>query len=559
MPPSAISPRPTAFRLFLHSPLSSPASSTHFNSVSQVWFQNRRAKTKQQAKKAEAAVAAGGTSNNSPNPDDMAVSDPAALATALDDDDDEPKDEDALSPALPPSPLPPQQATDETASEQLPASAPSDLMVKPTEGEQVSVTPESRRGSIAPPPLPAWATSPASGSSTPAISSAAPTMPPQSALTSPDPMLPAHTGAPHMRNPSAPAPPNAYPHSHIASADLYAQRRTSLPVSSLSAPHAPGRISNMGGLRRYDPSIRRRSTDMGRLLAHPYAHIAGNANGQNHAGLGTFPEGEEAAHPPQPLRRPPFMPRSSMPFLATGPNRTMQLGPHPNAHPHALTHPLVPTQQGPHPQLAPRQYDISPIQVASPHTPHAFPGMQDYSLFPRHSIDGSALGLSQAHPHMSHASGLVHALDDPVAATYHASMDMGGGIAPHDPRPYAISQRPLAPPVPGPLPSPNFQFGNPFAPTTTTAGSGPSSAGASASGTPPHGTSPSLLALPRRASEGGASDADTEESSSGGQLSRFGSVASLGAGSEVSYTSAFTSDGGHVEADDLCASRRASW
>ena len=141
----------------------------------------------------------------------------------------------------------------------------------------------------------------------------------------------------------------------------------------------------------------------------------------------------------------------------------------------------------------------------------------------------------------------------PVAAAY--EMDMA--VSPHDPRPYALSQRPLAPPVPGPLPSPNFQSGNPFAPAPSSAGS---SGGNSASNTPPHGASPPMLALPRRASAGGASDADTEESSSG-PLSRFGSIASVGAGSEMSWTSAFTSDGGHVDPEEanVCASRRESW
>ena len=82
----------------------------------------------------------------------------------------------------------------------------------------------------------------------------------------------------------------------------------------------------------------------------------------------------------------------------------------------------------------------------------------------------------------------------------------------------------------------------------------------SVSGTPPHGASPPLQE--RRRSEGGVSDADTEESSVPGQLSRFGSIASIGAGTEVSWTSALTSDGGHVDIEDpskICANRRQSW
>lgn len=302
----------------------------------------------------------------------------------------------------------------------------------------------------------------------------------------------------------------------------------------------------MGLPRRggFDPSVRRRSID-NRMLAHPYMHVAANANGQGSNAHGALLEGDEVAqHPQQMMRRPQLVPRPA-PFV----NAQHHAGQgHP---PHAHSLPIVPSQAQ-HTQLPnQRQYDISPIPVGvSPHTSmyNGSPG-QGYDLFaPRHSIDGSALGLMQAHAHMHMG---MHGPDAPLNAGMDGSdsFSVGMGIGPHDGRGYAISQRPIPPPVPGPLPSPNFSFGNPFVPGANS--SNPSSH----SGTPPNGSSPSLLSLPRRASEGGASDADTEESSAG-PLSRFGSVASLG-GSEVSWTSAYTSEGG--EDANICASRRESW
>ncbi|RPD63963.1 hypothetical protein L227DRAFT_543015 [Lentinus tigrinus ALCF2SS1-6] len=505
----------------------------------QVWFQNRRAKTKQQAKKAEAAATANG---GKPPADSSSTAtspyDPLAIAPCPDaDEDDETKDEDALSPALPPSPLPPQSSED-TSPEETAIPLPSAASHSNANVDQLpNSTPDSRRGSIAHPvPLATWA------SSSPSTSSAPPTAPPppsaaatSSTLGSPD--LSGHVNA-HVR--LSTHPPSANSHTHLTVPDSAFLRRGSLPASALSSTLGHGRMAPTLQKRGFDPSARRRSTDMGghRMMAHPYAHVAASANSQGMNAHATLNEGDELLHAQQPIRRPQLAPRLSAPFPHQG-NNAM------SGHPHSM--PIVPSQRQQLPNQ--RHYDVSPIHVVSPHSPvyHQNAPGQGYDMFaPRHSIDGSALSLMQAQAHMNMGmhGQMNTGLDNGDA--------FGMSMSAHDGR-YAISQRPIAPPVPGPLPSPNFSFGNPFVP-----GSSSNSSSNSASGTPPNGSSPSLLSLPRRASEGGVSDADTEESSAG-PLSRFGSVASLG-GSEVSWTSAYTSEGapGEGEEANICGSRRES-
>ncbi|KAI0743750.1 hypothetical protein C8Q80DRAFT_1122152 [Daedaleopsis nitida] len=500
----------------------------------QVWFQNRRAKTKQQAKKAEAAAVAG--SKLSSDDPSASSSNPAAADGDDDDDDDDDdlKDEDDPSPALPASPQPP-HISEETSPDNSASSAPSEATLSnATESES---PPDSRRGSIAHPnSLPNWPGSSPSASSASATASA-----PSPSSTIPSPTISGHASA-HLRLSTHPPSTTPYSHTHLAPPDLYSQRRTSLPVASLSPSLGHG--TRLGLQKRgFDPSVRRRSID-NRMSAHPYMHVAANVNGQGNNPHSALIEGDQpASHPQQMMRRPQLMPRLSAPFASNPHQGHSAQGAH--------SMPVVPSQLS-RPQLGnQRQYDISPIPVGISPSVYNGAGGQGYDLFaPRHSIDGSALGLMQAHAQMNIA---MHGAN----AQMNSGMDgsetysMGMGIAPHDTRGYVLSQRPIQPPVPGPLPSPNFSFGNPFVPGANS--SNPSSH----SGTPPNGSSPSLLAVHRRTSEGGASDADTEESSAG-PLSRFGSVASLG-GSEVSWTSAYTSEGGHEgEEANICASRRES-
>ncbi|KAL1937490.1 hypothetical protein VTO73DRAFT_13142 [Trametes versicolor] len=182
----------------------------------------------------------------------------------------------------------------------------------------------------------------------------------------------------------------------------------------------------------------------------------------------------------------------------------------PQLHPHHLrahSQPVLPSQAAQQRvQLAQRQ----PVALSHSQGYNQPPAHAGYDFFAlHHSIDGTARGLMQAHAQMN-----MH-------------MDTGGDTF-NSMASYALSQRPAT--IPGPLPSPNFSFGNSF-----TGGSSSSSTSNSASGTTPNGTSPPLLSL-RRTRESSMSDGDTEESS-GVPLSRFGSNPSI-VGSEGSWTRA---------------------
>ncbi|KAH9855158.1 hypothetical protein C2E23DRAFT_724681 [Lenzites betulinus] len=492
----------------------------------QVWFQNRRAKTKQQAKKAEAA-----SSTKS--------SDPAAPRAEGDEDDDA-EDADEPPSALPPSPLPPQSsedATDEDFATADSASADANASVL-QDNDQSNSASDSRRGSLA---QSGWSPAPPAPAS-PSVSTAPPPSltAPSSALSSPNPAN--HVNNTHVRLPTH--PPSSYSHNHLAPTEIYSQRRTSLPPSlSSNGLGADMGLNMVSGFRRrggYDPNARRRSTDLGghRIVAHPYISVAQSANGPHHL----YVEGEDGGlH--QAGRRPMLAQRASAPFVSNmhSPNAQAMHSPQPHGHhPHALSQPILPTQAQQRGHLAPRpHFDMSPVPVSLSHSQgYNQPVIQHgYDLFaPRHSIDGSALGLSQAHAQMSLGASPLH------GAGIDSGFSMGLGIAGGN---YAISHRPPPPAIPGPLPSPNFSFGNPF-------GSSSSSTSNSASGTPPNGTSPPLLGL-RRTSESGVSDVDTEDSS-GAPLSRFGSIASEG-----SWTSAYVSDNGvEGESAEACASRRMS-
>ncbi|KAI0645350.1 hypothetical protein C8Q79DRAFT_911027 [Trametes meyenii] len=534
----------------------------------QVWFQNRRAKTKQQAKKAEAA-----------NPNPKSPSDPARAASSnppiaprpdalvdLDDDAEDPDEPSSSSSALPPSPHAPQDPTPDAASSAsltLPDSAPASNangnVNAPQDNEQQPIPPsDSRRPSIAHPRPGPWSASSPSASTAPIPPSTAPS----STLSSPSPA--GHVNS-HVRlSTHPPAATSSYSHSHLAPTEIYSQRRTSLPPSlSSSLGGGLGGRLNVGMLDRrrgvnYDPNARRRSTDLGghRIVAHPYISVAQSANGPHHA----YIDGDA----PQRTARSMLTPRMSVPHASSTlhPHSAQAAMPSPQGHhPHALSQPVLPSQAQHRSHLLPggqqqrQHYDISPIQVTVSHSqgynqpPNAHHPAGGYDLFaPRHSIDGSALGLAQVHAQMS--MGL-----SPLSApATHAHMDTDAfslGVSGNYP------QRPDHLPIPGPLPSPNFSFGNPFGPPTSTSSSSTSTS-ASASGTPPNAASPPLLNL-RRTSESGVSDADTDDSSRA-PLSRFGSIASINE-SEGSWTSAYASDAGAPESSDggdMCASRRMS-
>ncbi|KAH9892902.1 hypothetical protein C8Q73DRAFT_699790 [Cubamyces lactineus] len=521
----------------------------------QVWFQNRRAKTKQQAKKAEAAKGSPSDPSTSATAAAAASNPPIAprpTEDAPDDDNDDPDEPCALAP---PSPKQSEDTAPEnaaTADGTVAASSNANPNASAQQdNEQSHLTPDSRRSSMAPPlpRSPAWLTSSPSVSTAPAPSSTAPS----SALSSPNPAN--HANNSHVRlSTHPPSATSSYSHNHLAPTDIYSQRRTSLPPSLSSTPgNALGMLSTLRRRGGYDPNVRRRSTDMGghRIVAHPYVSVAQSANGPHHM----YADGDDAA----PIRRPMLMQRMTTPYASNHSQGTQAMH-SPQAHPqHAHSQPILPSQaqqqRAQHLGQQRQHYDISPIQVSISHSqgynqPPNHPGGHGYDLFaPRHSIDGSALGLTQAHAQMSMGLSPLHSA--PVAGMDSDAFSMGLGMSNH----YVVSQRPLPATIPGPLPSPNFSFGNPFAPAANDSPSG-SSMSNSASGTPPNGASPPLLSL-RRTSESALSDGDTEESS-GAPLSRFGSIASIN-GSEASWTSAYVSDSAaEGEEGDGSTSRKMS-
>ncbi|KAG9316276.1 hypothetical protein JVU11DRAFT_2306 [Chiua virens] len=105
-----------------------------------------------------------------------------------------------------------------------------------------------------------------------------------------------------------------------------------------------------------------------------------------------------------------------------------------------------------------------------------------------------------------------------------------------DNRLYAITSRTLSPPIPGPLPTPDFQFGNPS--STSPSNASPTPGDVESPSVPLQSQSPEIAQLQRwsfpRSRE---PDQDTEDSGSYSGLSRFGSVASVsGSDSSAIYS-----------------------
>ncbi|OBZ68043.1 Homeobox protein HD-10 [Grifola frondosa] len=297
----------------------------------QVWFQNRRAKTKQQLKKAEAAKRA---SSPSKLDDTAAPPSPSPDAEA---DADSPSPDDAASP-LPPasdtspstSPLPLPSSSDSTASDATAAPGPDDV-----EHRSDSAPASTRRESLS-----LWSTaSPNIGSS----------------------HQPQSTGhlAPRHR-------PPAYAHTYFGAEQRALQRRG------------------------FDPNARRRSVDTNahRLGAHPYAHLAQVAN------MGGFPEHEQQLFSPGELdaflspgqqRRPSLVQRVTAPFYPQHPQQQQQ---------RRLDITTIPVSVGvsPHTYDLAAPAPVSPLTRATSPPP---PAIAQSAFAPRHSFDsGVGLGFA---------------------------------------------------------------------------------------------------------------------------------------------------------------------
>ncbi|OCH95091.1 homeobox-domain-containing protein [Obba rivulosa] len=402
----------------------------------QVWFQNRRAKTKQQRKKAEAVLSAG-THQPSPN-----------------------------------------EHTGDGAEPTSPPASPSE-----------EVSPEE--------PSPEPQVSPAADHALPKTDTSWP----------PSQNVQLHT------SPGFLAPP-----------DLYAMRRPSLPTLVNGSLAAPDMYSvSAHGLQRRGVD-RRRSVDHNanasthalRLAGHPYAHAVSVANGNGSSPHGMYDPSlahvqEDAAASwqsvtqlPYAHRRPAFPPRHSVPSLF--PYHTPQSQP---AAP--MSQPGGANQHGPAMQ--------QPGADRSPPPPNI-----TQALAPRRSGDASNAPSTLVHP----AAIIPH---HPRISSQLALPNVN--IVRNQHRAFAYSSRPVGAPPPGPLPAPNFSFGD-------AAGSqGPSPLEASPASSA--NSSTANLHAPDGAEDAGGDlvyrEARDEEESEYSQFSRFGSIASVG-GSESSWTSA---------------------
>ncbi|KAH7888470.1 hypothetical protein F5I97DRAFT_1804323 [Phlebopus sp. FC_14] len=125
-----------------------------------------------------------------------------------------------------------------------------------------------------------------------------------------------------------------------------------------------------------------------------------------------------------------------------------------------------------------------------------------------------------------------------------------------DNRLYAVPSRTLSSPIPGPLPTPDFQFGNPSSASPPNASPMPADIESPVSA---HVQANDIAMMQRWSfPQTRESDQDTEDSGSFTGLSRFGSIGSL-SGSESSGTSAMYSDvSSCVAVDHMGYERRAS-
>ncbi|KAH8108043.1 hypothetical protein BXZ70DRAFT_32308 [Cristinia sonorae] len=222
-----------------------------------------------------------------------------------------------------------------------------------------------------------------------------------------------------------------------------------------------------------DPSIRRRSVDinMTRLGVHPYAHLATNAGGAQAGDLN-------------------LLRRGSMPHVLD---------------PQMMTNGLVNRSNG----------------MLGPQT-HAHP-VRRPGMYSRMSM-----------PQLMHMQEETTNFDESpprISQPFNGNPNLPANLVHFGAR-FSVPSREISAPIPGPLPSPGFSFGD--APTSTDSNGSPNLAAPSTS------SHPRFLLNTRRSLSGPAEDADTEDDasaiSSNYPFSRFGSFASV-AGSESSFTS----------------------
>ncbi|KAL4248159.1 hypothetical protein ABKN59_007890 [Abortiporus biennis] len=483
----------------------------------QVWFQNRRAKTKSQAKKAgKNGVVVTANPNmrgnehtgDSPSVSDREVSSPPAIA-GKNNTSPPPANTDGISPL------------DASADDAVSVSSSSNTITEVTRDEEEDTKDEPEGDGLWTQPYP-FGQPPAPPSSSGSSNSSNVTATAAANTSVSLPNTPEHVGgaSPSLLN--------------VPDANLLAQRRPSLPII-VSPPsqldHIPGSLRGPHSLRNhsisgpaFDQHGRRRSVDFNasRLSAHPYAYLAQHVNSNVYGG-------------PHNVRRgsmPHVFNQSYEQFIGQDDGTSSapsgfglgltQIGRRPGLAQRLSMSASIPAQQRPYPQ---------PLQQSNQFGP---PRQVSVTELPTNNSPGSN------ESNMSNMNGFSSAVTPSSSSSSSNSsspppLNISGQRANY--ANIAISSRGIPEPIPGPLPSPNFSFGD--APTNLP----PNSVRRSVSSRP----SPRLVhRLYSRRSVGGE-DPDTEDDGSAASSqydsrSRFGSFASA-AGSESSFTTSVSGGG----------------
>ncbi|KAF4620674.1 hypothetical protein D9613_000810 [Agrocybe pediades] len=261
--------------------------------------------------------------------------------------------------------------------------------------------------------------------------------------------------------------------------DIYAHRRGSLPANAFPQPMSASVL-----LREDDgpdPFFRRSSMDasLQRLANNPFAPLARAKNSALFgAGFGVVMPGSNTSN-------------TSMSNLASGIN---------SLRPHRQFNRL------------PYGYHASTRRVTGPLSAGLASTPYQYANLRRLSMDSRSVGHLRAQQSLSQSPSPI----TPYNAAIRVSLP--------DQQLYALSSRPLASPIPGPLPSPGFSFGAANTPSMTSPSSGDSER-----------NSPDSL---RSFNFRGGEEQDDDAATSYDAYSRFGSIASI-ATSESSIASSY--------------------
>ncbi|KAF7790437.1 hypothetical protein EIP86_001392 [Pleurotus ostreatoroseus] len=567
----------------------------------QVWFQNRRAKTKSQNRKAEAmagGVAPGG--NNIDNNKSNGNSDGNVSAKPVEGVTNGKSASEPIDLTEPSANVNMDVKTGEKCHS---PGRSADTQEASTEaGPGISLTVDA---------APEWSstsasTSPDPNSSTPSNSNGSPNTNAQSPAVPQSPAFPLPSSFP----PSTFLSPQAMTHALAA-------RRPSLPVLSFSGPGSTspslngGRSASggNGGVYRtpsgFDPTQRRNSIDVSRRMlgGHPYAHLAQNTNAVLYPAVGSPdpPSAWDQNQSPNPSGVPPRVGRQgvrhgSMPHVF----QSAGLDARAHAHAHgrhgqflspqmAARRPGFPTRlsmpssspQPPPALMLNRRYasfSLAPPPPSASSSPPAAFGLYEFPGAEQQQAQQNQNQSQNQNQGQNQSQNLVHMRrrrqaspggrsPPPPIAQFVNNHGANAGIGAME---MYVPARPVAELIPGPLPDASFSFGMPatdaYVSSNSRSGSGSGSQegdnagsrdGSSAGSPSPTTSSATLHAAPAlgmglgpglglmlRGAEEEADDESASAASSSYAWSRYGSFASSVGSSETSWTSAGGSEQG---------------